>query len=306
MHKKGSGILKLFNNLSLVPRLPVRRSQKQSLHAVKSGFSTAPLSSKQLLTSVVVHCRFLYGSKNFTCDGRYSKPAGRQPVISHRLSHMDSIAASQPGSQSPLHDANSVIEAVADGSAWSKHPQAECKSTGQSDQQVRPPSEKTIRPNFFFALQRAEAAMESFAADTALDSTLAQPLSLTLEGLSHFRHQVLFLDIKKDAQHERLMAFVQAVRQHMQAAGVNSTDDRDFVAHVTIAKMSKVKDHRRKRGSGPNKIAEEAYAKHTDIQASTVLVTELQLCSMQGRQPGSYYNIQKSVRICPAQFECTT
>ncbi|DBA74607.1 TPA: A-kinase anchor protein 7 isoforms alpha and beta, variant 3 [Trebouxia sp. C0005] len=270
---------------------------------------------------------------------------------------MDSIAASQPGSQSPLHDANSVIEAVADGSAWSKHPQAECKSTGQSDQQVRPPSEKTIRPNFFFALQvsrseavvaaiksvhssllqhsaglqsalvepetahltimvtalqaendvqRAEAAMESFAADTALDSTLAQPLSLTLEGLSHFRHQVLFLDIKKDAQHERLMAFVQAVRQHMQAAGVNSTDDRDFVAHVTIAKMSKVKDHRRKRGSGPNKIAEEAYAKHTDIQASTVLVTELQLCSMQGRQPGSYYNIQKSVRICPAQFECTT
>lgn len=32
--------------------------------------------------------------------------------------------------------------------------------------------------------------------------------------------QVLFLDIKKDAQHERLMAFVQAVRQHMQAAGV--------------------------------------------------------------------------------------
>ncbi len=104
---------------------------------------------------------------------------------------------------------------------------------------VGAPSEKTIRPNFFFALQvsqskavvaaiksvhssllqhsaglqaalvepetahltilvtaqqaqddvqRAEAAMESLAADTALDSTLAQPLTLTLEGLSHFRH----------------------------------------------------------------------------------------------------------------------
>ncbi len=39
-------------------------------------------------------------------------------------------------------------------------------------------------------VQRAEAAMELFAAGTAWNSTLAQPLTLTLEGLSHFRHQV--------------------------------------------------------------------------------------------------------------------
>lgn len=35
--------------------------------------------------------------------------------------------------------------------------------------------------------------------------------------------QVLFLDIKKDAQHERLLAFVQAVRQHLQSAGISPT-----------------------------------------------------------------------------------
>ncbi|DBB14435.1 TPA: A-kinase anchor protein 7 isoforms alpha and beta [Trebouxia sp. C0006] len=81
--------------------------------------------------------------------------------------------------------------------------------------------------------------------------------------------------------------------------GVNSSDDRDFVAHVTIAKTSKVKGHQRKRGS-PKKIAEEAYAEHIGSQAGNVLVTELQLCPMQGQQPGSYYNIQKSVKICPA------
>lgn len=40
------------------------------------------------------------------------------------------------------------------------------------------------------AVQQAEAAMEPFAAGTVLDSTCAQPLTLTLEGLSHFRHQV--------------------------------------------------------------------------------------------------------------------
>ena len=35
--------------------------------------------------------------------------------------------------------------------------------------------------------------------------------------------QVLFLDIRKDTQHERLLAFVQAARQHLQTAGVNSS-----------------------------------------------------------------------------------
>lgn len=37
---------------------------------------------------------------------------------------------------------------------------------------------------------QAEAAMESFAAKLALDSAWAKPLSLTLQDLSHFRHQV--------------------------------------------------------------------------------------------------------------------
>ncbi len=45
---------------------------------------------------------------------------------------------------------------------------------------------------------------------------------------SHVEHgykfmQVLFLDVKKDAQHERLMAFVQAAQQHLQTAGVSSS-----------------------------------------------------------------------------------
>lgn len=35
--------------------------------------------------------------------------------------------------------------------------------------------------------------------------------------------QVLFLDIKKDAQHEQLMAFGQAAWQHLQTAGVSSS-----------------------------------------------------------------------------------
>lgn len=33
------------------------------------------------------------------------------------------------------------------------------------------------------------------------------------------RLQVLFLDVRKDAEHDRLLAFAQLVRQHMQQAG---------------------------------------------------------------------------------------
>ena len=56
--------------------------------------------------------------------------------------------------------------------------------------------------------------------------------------------------------------------------GVNSTDDRDFVAHVTIAKMSKVKGHQRKKGCSPKKIAEvcpsRAVALHQQSDNCTV------------------------------------
>lgn len=37
---------------------------------------------------------------------------------------------------------------------------------------------------------RAEAAMETFAGELAADEAWAEPMTLSLEGLSHFRHQV--------------------------------------------------------------------------------------------------------------------
>lgn len=40
-------------------------------------------------------------------------------------------------------------------------------------------------------VQRAEAAMKGFCDQLAADEAWAKPLALSLEGLSHFRHQVL-------------------------------------------------------------------------------------------------------------------
>ena len=39
-------------------------------------------------------------------------------------------------------------------------------------------------------IQNAETAMDSFAAELHADGSWAEPMSLTLQGLSHFRHQV--------------------------------------------------------------------------------------------------------------------
>lgn len=44
--------------------------------------------------------------------------------------------------------------------------------------------------------------------------------------------QVLFLNINKDAEHDRLMAFVQAVRQHMQTKGVLQSQ------HISISYLA--------------------------------------------------------------------
>ncbi|KAL3148617.1 A-kinase anchor protein 7 isoforms alpha and beta [Trebouxia sp. C0009 RCD-2024] len=145
---------------------------------------------------------------------------------------------------------------------------------------------------------RAEAAMETFAGELAADEAWAEPMTLSLEGLSHFRHQVLYLDVKKDLEHERLLAFAKALRDHMQASEIKSTDDRDFTGHVTIAKLSKIRSKRRKAGAKLSKIPEEGYAQQASITAGEVLVTELQLCQMQGRESGSYYKIRKSFAVC--------
>lgn len=83
----------------------------------------------------------------------------------------------------------------------------------------------------------------------------------------------------------------------MQASGVMSSDDREFTGHVTIAKLSKIRSKRRKSGVKLNKIPEEGYAQQVSIAAGVVLVTELQLCQMQGRESGSYYKVRKSIAV---------
>ncbi|KAK9906345.1 hypothetical protein WJX75_000297 [Coccomyxa subellipsoidea] len=125
------------------------------------------------------------------------------------------------------------------------------------------------------------------------------PFCIEVAGLSHFREQVLYLDVVKDAGHERLVSLAAATRSHFVEAGIADGDDgRPFTAHITIAKLSNLfKGGRRKRCGAVKSIPEEAYAGLIGIKGGSVSISELQLCRMQGRENGAYYHVEASLTL---------
>lgn len=53
---------------------------------------------------------------------------------------------------------------------------------------------------------------------------------------------MLFLDIRKDDEHARLLQLAEATRQHFSSFGTLS-DSVPFSAHVTVAKLSQANNH---------------------------------------------------------------
>ncbi|KAF6251042.1 AKAP7 2'5' RNA ligase-like domain-containing protein [Scenedesmus sp. NREL 46B-D3] len=120
---------------------------------------------------------------------------------------------------------------------------------------------------------------------------LLAPLQLQLRGLSHFRSQllrVLYLDVAPGEVRERLLRLGSAAVQHFTAAAGGSLalndGGRGFTPHVTVAKTSRLGGVQ-----GRPKVSEAAWAAAADLDAGSVVVAEIQICSMQGRRAGQYY-----------------
>lgn len=92
------------------------------------------------------------------------------------------------------------------------------------------------------AAMREAAAAALQPAATAAGQQLGGggTVTLMLEGLSHFRNQVLYLDVRQDTEAERLHQLAAAVRAHYIEAGLLLQADRPLGPHVTVAKMSKM------------------------------------------------------------------
>ncbi|KAK9868675.1 hypothetical protein WJX84_004515 [Apatococcus fuscideae] len=171
------------------------------------------------------------------------------------------------------------------------------------------------RPSHFLALQlsqhvevcqaidRVQAALVQH--DPLLEATLVDSAAvhLTLSGLSSFKKQVLYHDLLPSNGLDAMIGLVNTARGRLAAAGIESTDDREFTPHVTIAKMSKVRT--RRKGNQPvcRGIPKEAWEELADVECSPVTVAELQLCDMQGRKAEQYYEVVHSISLETQQLQ---
>ncbi|KAK9836214.1 hypothetical protein WJX84_011106 [Apatococcus fuscideae] len=132
-------------------------------------------------------------------------------------------------------------------------------------------------------LEKAIQAMDHLPIKLASQGRL-RPVSLHLSGLSSFGTKVLYLDLTPGEDLEALNDLVKAICDHMDEAGIESTDQRGFTPHVTIAKMSRVKPRGRKPAC--KGIPKEAWKELAEVQCAAVEVAQLQLPYVTGRITG--------------------
>jgi 2'-5' RNA ligase len=161
--------------------------------------------------------------------------------------------------------------------------------------------------------EAAQAALLDAA--TAVAAVLDTPCCVSLCGIGNFRSQVIFLDLAdgnggsgsggNTGGREAALQLAATVRTHFQEQGLLLQANRAFVPHVTIAKISKMQPwtnnykSRRKKTQAEVEaeqltIPTESYSALSSISSGAVRLSEIQLCAMEGRQPGEYYKVLAS------------
>ena len=135
---------------------------------------------------------------------------------------------------------------------------------------------------------------------------LQTKLSLTLKGLSSFRNQVLYLDVHADDHRQKVEHLATTCMQVFQSAGLvdeKSGNHSNFTPHVTVAKLSKLRQRKQK---GARKIGPGAYEDHIDIKVDGVEINEIQLCRMNGpKADDGFYYAAGSVRLGDENEQCS-
>lgn len=100
---------------------------------------------------------------------------------------------------------------------------------------------------------------------------------MNFSGLDHFRNEVLFSKVADQGQASLLKNIAGVVRAKYDAAGIPSTDEREFQPHLTVMKLSRNPKLRKK---GIKKIPKESYSKLVDKSFGIENASALHLCSM--------------------------
>jgi A-kinase anchor protein 7 len=112
-------------------------------------------------------------------------------------------------------------------------------------------------------------------------------LEIPLQGLGTFgmNASVLYLHIAQGREYELLQVIANTVRERFASAGLLLQRNQEFVPHVTIAKLSKMKSRE------VACISPELYKDHIAVDGGVVGVVDVQLCAMGGRPAGEYYRV---------------
>lgn len=119
-------------------------------------------------------------------------------------------------------------------------------------------------------------------------------LEIPLRGLGTFgtNASVLYLHIAQGGEYELLQGIANTVRERFASAGLLLQGNKEFVPHVTIAKLSKMKSR------AVTCIPPELYEDHITVDGGVVGVVDVQLCAMRGRPAGEYYTVlEKSMLL---------
>ena len=126
-------------------------------------------------------------------------------------------------------------------------------------------------------------------------------LTMTFSGLDHFNHQVLYAKLCGGEDMEALKSVVNIVRETFTKEGIPSTDSREFSPHLTVMKLSRNPNLRKK---GIKKIPEESYASWVDMSFGEEPVNAVHLCSMnKRREKDGFYKCEATVKFNDAVDE---
>lgn len=122
-----------------------------------------------------------------------------------------------------------------------------------------------------------------------------QGLVLDFQSLETFRKKVLYVSPTEDST-EMLKKIAESLipcfEEYLIEEDGKSALKR-FRPHMTVAKCSQLKG----RARWETVIEESLYESHIDISIEGVEVSEIQLCAMQGRLPGTYYKVLAAYSI---------
>ncbi|KAM3931288.1 A-kinase anchoring protein 7 isoform 2-T2 [Leptodactylus fuscus] len=118
-------------------------------------------------------------------------------------------------------------------------------------------------------------------------------LVLSFCGISHFKHQVAYVDVTNDASTSTLKQIAEATGKIFKEKGISVSGYKDFVPHLTFMKLSRAPQLRKK---GIKMIDALLYKDFQDHCFGEDTLMRLDLCSMiKKKQPSGYYHTESSI-----------